>query len=283
MRTKFTLVMIFALTLVLAAMWQVDTAKCQYVTNGLISYWSFDQSTITGTTAKDLKGVNNGTLMGSPQVVAGKVGQALKFNGSTDYVDCGDDASLQATTGLTMEAWINIADFPGGTTNTVITKWDDDSHQRGYMFNFGEGGEAGAAANEIGVVITESGTWDVHFQWGTKMALDTDQWYHIAITLDSTLATGNVKAYLNGAFKSEKDWAHKIWPSTAKLLIGGYDGPGNGLNGGSNSRWTNGMIDEVRIYSRALNAGEVTQNFNSVTAVNPTSKLALSWGKIKAL
>jgi len=261
----------------------VMNSSAQLVQNGLISYWSFDQATINGATVKDLVGKNNGTMKGNPKVVNGKVGQALQFNGSTDYVDCGDDASLQVATGFTMEAWIYITNYPQNC-NTIITKWDDDADQRGYMFNFGEGGEAGAGANELSVIITESGSWNVHCQWGTRVLFDKDKWYHVVITHDSTLAKGNVKAYVDGDFKADKDWAFKVWPSTAKLLIGGYDGPGNGLNGGSNSRWTTGMIDEPCVYNRALSANEVKQNYNAKgLAVDSAGKLTFTWGMIKGL
>ena len=44
----------------------------------------------------------------------------------------------------------------------------------------------------------------------------------------------------------------------------------------------NGIIDEVRIYNRALNESEVKVNMNSDgTAVNPAGKVAATWGDIK--
>ncbi len=51
------------------------------------------------------------------------------------------------------------------------------------------------------------------------------------------------------------------------------------------NRYLDGMIDEVRVYDRILDANEVEQNFgvlsNDTTAVEPDSKLATTWSSIK--
>ena len=51
------------------------------VSEGLVSYWSFDQETVVGRTVKDVWGKNDGTSEGNPKIVAGKVGDALEFDG----------------------------------------------------------------------------------------------------------------------------------------------------------------------------------------------------------
>jgi hypothetical protein len=46
----------------------------------------------------------------------------------------------------------------------------------------------------------------------------------------------------------------------------------------------NGIIDEVRIYNRALNKDEIQQNYKSTSqlSVEQADKLAVTWCKIKA-
>ena len=59
----------------------------------LIGYWKLDEG--SGSIAYD-SGIaaNDGTLHGGPQWVSGMIGGALEFDGSDDYIDCGNDPSL---------------------------------------------------------------------------------------------------------------------------------------------------------------------------------------------
>ena len=64
----------------------------QAITDGLVSYWSFNKAAVEGKTVKDVFGANDGTMDGNVEVVKGKVGEALKFSGG--HVDCGSDKRL---------------------------------------------------------------------------------------------------------------------------------------------------------------------------------------------
>ena len=69
----------------------------------LVGYWSFDKAD----EANDLSGNgNDGIIHGNPQVVAGKFGEALEFNGSTDYIEIPDAPGLSELEALSMSAWI---------------------------------------------------------------------------------------------------------------------------------------------------------------------------------
>jgi len=90
----------------------------------------------------------------------------------------------------------------------------------------------------------------------------SDEWHHVVMTFDE----GAVKFYLNGSPLSGNDLSLKL----------GADSNGQNL--------LNGLIDEARVYNRAITEAEVNQNMNSdgVTAVNPADKVASMWGKIKS-
>ena len=60
--------------------------------------------------------------------------------------------------------------------------------------------------------------------------------------------------YVNGQKVSEKRYAGKLATNTQTLAIGGEDGAHEGANHAS---WFNGLLDEVRIYERAMSATEV--------------------------
>ena len=107
-----------------------NMAKAQVVTEGLVSYWTFDKTDIDGDTVKDVFGENDGTMKGDPKVVEGKVSQALEFDGD-DYVDFGPLESLNIDPPLTISMYINNKDETpsflwqggekSGSTKTIFT------------------------------------------------------------------------------------------------------------------------------------------------------------------
>jgi hypothetical protein len=86
-RKSFLLIsLVFVLSLVLTSVTRAD----------LVGWWRLDEG--TGTTAYDSSGNgNDGTILGNPQWVAGKVGGALDFDGNGDYIDCGNDPIFNIT------------------------------------------------------------------------------------------------------------------------------------------------------------------------------------------
>ena len=87
MKSKVTFTTIFILTVLLTLVWQTNTVKSEIVTDGLVSYWSFDEDTIEGKTVKDSWGENHGTIQGSGlKTVKGKVHEAMEFPGTGDHL-----------------------------------------------------------------------------------------------------------------------------------------------------------------------------------------------------
>ena len=88
-------------------------------TAGLVAAYGFDEA--SGTTATDASGTGNaGTIAGATRMAAGRAGAALQFDGVDDMVTVADAASLDLTTGMTMEAWVNPTSVAGW--RTVILK-----------------------------------------------------------------------------------------------------------------------------------------------------------------
>ena len=84
----------FVLAVIAAVFTYANMANARIVEKGLVSYWTFDKATIKGKTVKDVWGNNDGTIEGDPQIVEGKIGRALEFDGTGDHVNCGNDESL---------------------------------------------------------------------------------------------------------------------------------------------------------------------------------------------
>ena len=92
------------------------------MTRGLVGYWSFDEG--SGNIAYDISGAgNHGTLMNNPTWSDGKVSGGLTFDGTDDYINCGDNASLDIGTGdLSITAWIRT-NIPTSTAYVVAKRY----------------------------------------------------------------------------------------------------------------------------------------------------------------
>ncbi len=86
---------------------------------GLVAAWGFDEG--FGTTTVDRSAnANTGTLSNATWATTGKFGNALSFNGSSASVNVPDSNSLDLTTGMTIEGWVQPA--TGGGFRTLIVK-----------------------------------------------------------------------------------------------------------------------------------------------------------------
>ena len=253
---KFVVILVIIATFCFAGL-----VEAQFVTDGLVSYWPLDSSNVSGGTVRDIIGDNNGTISGDPQIVAGKIGEAMEFDGDGDFVNCGADASLNLTDAITIELWMNSAVAGEGGPNvgpackaqSGVDPWSWQLRYNapggfmGFQFNADPGGSTWISVQEN---------------------LSPGQWYHIAGTLDGS----DIVCYLNGA-ETERAAMTAISGGDSAFFIA-QDGWDNAFNG---------IVDEVRIYDRALSSAEVQQNYDAeLAAVLPMSKLSTTWGNIKA-
>jgi len=220
---------------------------------GLVSYWALDEN--GGTIAYDNQSTNNGTLTNGPtwQPPSNCVsGSCLSFDGSNDYVNVGTDSSLYPAN-ITIEAWAKANDplpqWEGIISN--MTSW-------GTGFSLQMGTVENIAAMVSGVYLTTS--------WVPSPGV----WYHIVATHDST--TNLNILYVNG--KEENRMIRAVsYETNPKTYIGVfYTSP---------SLYFNGLIDEPRIYNRALTAEEISQRYQaSYTKYFVTNKISRTSGNI---
>ena len=198
----------------------------------LVGYWKFDEG--SGSVAYDSSGNNNnGTIHGATWTT-GRLGSALQFDG-TDYVDCGSDSSLNisGSNGITYEAW--IYPYEWGNDGTIV--------RRGYNtdLDINNGVEFRWYLRGVGSVTKPVSDYSLN------------TWYHIVGTYDGS----TMNLYING---------ENVASAPAIGTISPEDSPDSPVYIGREPKsgdYFKGIIDEVRIYKKALSAEEVLAHYQA--------------------
>jgi len=218
---------------------------------GLVLALGFDEA--SGTTAIDSSASpKNGTILQAVRV-PGKFGSALKFDGVNDWVTVTDttNSKLDLTTGMTLEAWVNPSAMSGWETVLYKERGTAGEGLLCYALYAHDGAPlSGGKAVPAGYVRLNNATQttDRAVRGTTKLALNT--WTHIATTYDGTVQ----KFYVNGILVGTANplvapSLNTIVQSNGAIRIGG--------NASSTGEFFQGLIDEVRVYNRALSASEI--------------------------
>ena len=216
--------------------------------SGLVAAYSFDEG--TGTTVTDVSGNSlNGTIVGATWTTGGMYGNALSFNGTSSYVDLGNPAGLHLTGSMTLEAWVKAVGNPPDD-GQIIAKSDDT----GWQFKT----SPDTGPRTFGVQVSASPGASAQRYSTTVLALNI--WYHVAAVYDASASTLDI--YVNGVLNSG-------------TLLGAI--PTSQVNQNVNVNigrrtggfYFNGVIDEVRIYDRALSQAEIQVDMNTPLGDTP--------------
>ena len=233
----------FALAAALVMLPLFAVASTGAATTGLVAAYSFNEG--SGTTVSDASGTgNNGTTSSTTWSTSGKYGGALSFNGTTARVNVPNSSSLQLTSAMTLEAWVN----PSATTSKwrdVIYKGNDNYYLEVTSSNSskpaGGGTFAGTNANAYGTA-----------------ALTANTWSYLALTYDGA----TLRLYVNGALVGSQARTGATATSTSQLQIGGDS---------LFSQYFSGLIDEVRVYNVALSVAAIQTDMNTPIAASTDS------------
>jgi glucose/arabinose dehydrogenase len=208
---------------------------------GLVAAYGFDEE--GGSDALDASEFgNHGTLVGATRTTSGRHGGALSFDGVDDVVVIPGSASLDLTTGMTLEAWV----FP--TSPLVSWKAIVQKQVDGWYL------DANTAANRVGVGGTLSGLCCAALNGTTT--LPVNQWTHVAGTYDGS----TLRIFVNGNLEASQPASGSLQVSSAPVRIGG--------NTYANEFFP-GRIDDVRIYDRALGEAEIEHDMNMPVSSAP--------------
>ena len=212
--------------------------------NNIVGLWHLNETSWNGTANEvvdDSGNGNHGTRVGNATTtsLAALGSFAGTFDGAGDYVTIADSASLDITTNITLSVWVKKRTLGA---REILT---------------GKGNGVGAsttsyyvevdASNQVAFTVTDS-TPSGNKLTATDLIISDTNWHHIVGTYDGATQ----RLYLDGKVSAVSNtWANTIHTTSQTFAIGRL--------GDLNNLYLTGELDEVAIWSRALDANEVRQ------------------------
>jgi len=206
------------------------------LTNGLVSYWKFDET--SGTTAVDSHGSNNGTVNNArvfTSEITGKINTGVDFTGGNDWIASNNNIGLSGSQPKSFSFWV----YP---TNVAINQ-----------FLIHTGGESTAGAT-FGLKLESKRLFFIGWggagrDYNTGTDLVANQWQHIIVTYNGS----NVNTYVNGTPTATTNQALTLNTTNSVINIGRRPG----------GEYTSAYFDEIGIWNKTLNSTEITALYNS--------------------
>ena len=273
------LITTFLLLVIATSAWYSTVAEAQapqFVTEGLVSFWSFDKPSIEGETVKDLWGNNDGILSGDPEFVKGKFLEALSFDGVDNTVEIPHDASIDfPDTSFSIEFWFKGVPDTLAVHGYVFGKGFSGGHGKRYEFIILDEGDPPTSKFFIDDDAAKgSVAFDSH-------RFTDEEWHHWVFVRD--VEEAELRIYMDGGAEVTmgEDVSKQSISNDNSLFMGRM----NPNEPGAKPGHVLGLLDEFRIYDRALSDDEIQQNYatdsNVLAVVDHAGKIAISWGKIK--
>ncbi|KYK25562.1 hypothetical protein AYK26_07810 [Euryarchaeota archaeon SM23-78] len=192
---------------------------------------------------------NNGVLINAPQRTAGKVGGALSFDGTDDYVKVDDNVNdLDITNNITIEAWVKT-----GVSSTdelgIVSKYEGPTDMS-YALFYSYLGDI-QYQDKVYLRLCDSAVCPMNYKVHSFSKINNGFWHHVAGVYNGT----HMSIFVDGVREATYAYNFGICAGNAKLRIGCH------YYSGAETGYFNGEIDEVRIYDRALSGAEIDHNY----------------------
>ena len=224
--------------LLLAVTTQAQVAR-RVQGDGLVAWWPFEDAQVTDRSGSG----NNLTMTDGGALVRGYVGGGR----DTAKLFCDSNSTLQFTNQFTVSAFVRLTTLTslGNNGPAIVGKWVTQSGNRSYVFHIQE------TTGKLGCAVSSDGNYDAANEVYGVNQIALGKWYHVAVTFNS----GAVVFYVNGS--------RDVTRSTTATSIRVNTTPVHVFNQDGVSRQLNGVLDDVRIYNRALSPQEVAALTNS--------------------
>ena len=186
--------------------------------------------------ANDAEGSYNGTAS-NVTYATGYIDKAAVFNGSSSYISTGINFSTLPNT-KSISMWIKST----GSSSIGLGGMDGSYGNNG-LFSFDE------SAGDLSYIPKFGG-----YHNGDASTVVTNAWNHFVVT--DTNVDGNVKMYINGSEVTVTKINSTVYTNNTNMQIGRQ------MRNNGTAFWQTGSIDQVRVFNRALDSGEVTQLYN---------------------
>ena len=207
------------------------TATSAFAAGGdkaLVGYWTFDEA--KGRVIRDQSGQANDAMVRSGMLVKGVSGTGMQFDGRTTVVQASPSQSLSPTKALTIEAWVRLAERQLSGHPAIVRK------ENAFALRF--------SGTRLGLVL-----WH-----GEKLAYlnskqsewPTGEWFHVAATYDGA----QMRLFVDGKEDGSSPHDKPVEASPMSVYIG------SSVGGGTLA----GVLDEVRLYGRALSPIEIKES-----------------------
>ncbi len=222
----------------LAARQAAAQQACVASPAGPVSFWPGDGN------ASDIQDGNNGTLMNGATFGSGVIGNAFSFDGVDDFVSIPSSANLVPTAAVSVDLWAKIVSIPDEAAHLIDAKITGVPKPNGgiyglFVLSNGRAGFGVAAGGGVQVV-------------GFTNIVGDGRFHHLAGTWDGF----EVRIYVDGIMEaSAPAFGALVSGSEAEIIIGDHNPPFQ--SDPSNLRRVHGLLDEVKIYNRALSQGEI--------------------------
>ncbi|MHC4397039.1 MAG: LamG-like jellyroll fold domain-containing protein, partial [Planctomycetota bacterium] len=241
--------------------WRIDEVNASGTTTGtvwsftttsgvdanLIGWWKFDDGE-GGTAADSGTGGNNGTVSGALWAT-GKLDGALNFDGEDDYVSIPNESDFDITTNITVAVWVKLNSQSTENFMSFITK----GHESAWAL------QRAARTGGVSFYLNGLTTWDG--LKGTANVFD-DKWHHVAGVYDGS----RISVYVDGKEDTFLETTGSIGTNNWDVYIGAND---EDVTGATGYRYCDGLLDDARVYDRALSDTEIKE----LAGIDP----ALAW------
>ena len=199
-----------------------------------VAAYGFEET--NGTTVIDQTGGNDGTISGATGRRPAATAAGCRSTAQRLRPDRAQHRAQPGHDGLTVSAWVD----PDPSTGTRLAVGKERSGGLGYgLYSRGSSGPPTAS------VFTTS-----NLSQSASSSLSTTHWSYIALTWSSN----TLRLYVNGTLVTSRSTTGSYGTSTGPLVIGGTS---------TASTFFDGLLDEVRVYQRALSQSEITADMNS--------------------
>jgi len=241
---------------------------CAYASldQGLVGYWKFDEN--TGVTVSDSSTNSNNGTINEAIWTAGKSGSGLRFDGINDYVEVPHHSTLDLVNNFTVSVWFKLDDSSG---NWLVTKGVYCATPRAWSFSINGTSIYSLHYSETGAINTIAA--------GTTSYPD-DTWRQGVMVYES----GQVRFFQNGELRGTVSINKTDLFSNSTSLEFGNNRCAITQPGQANSVYAmNGVLDEIRLYDRALTDQEImdlyiTDQFNGLVSLPDTTPPAVPTG-----